>query len=313
MNEKNKSSLLILTLIVVSILVIGTIVTMLIIKKEKNKETNIKDNFSTVDSNSKVEQNDNTNESLASNNTFWVDNYKNWEKQKDEFKLVLFNGKCTAPIDLKTLDNLVTRYDYYIKDNRLSLDDRKKHTRTINDIINSEDLIDPTMSIWMYYGDIAKFTNYGYKDSLKVDVKNYDFVYDKNEVDISLKDAINKNWWCIENTTDDATISLGIDIDDTSYDHSTNAIPLLDKVIEILGCPKHIYTIDKTLDGSYKELDYLLSYEYDEFVLTIKVNEDYVGDYYQCGIKSVSYFPKESFEKYMEQKLDNDYFVEIMK
>ena len=258
------------------------------------------------------ENNDAENQDATIKGNFWVDNYKSWKTQKEECQLVLFDGKCTTPIDLKTLDSFVKRYDYNVQWDGVNVIDTKRNTKTINDIINSEEMIGSATTIWMYYGNLNEFTNYGYKDSLKVDINNYNFNYSEIDGYISLKDAINKNWWCIQNSTSDPANSLGIDIEDNSYDKATNAIPLLNKVIEILGGPKHIYIFDKTSQDNYKEVRYWLSYEYDEFVLTIEVDEGRVGDYYQCGIKSVNYFTKETFEKEIDKKSKKDGF-EIMK
>ena len=312
MKERKSFSLLVLILIISLVLVIVSVATMLIIKKGSTEKTNINNTNSSVNTTYEENQKNNENKVSTSNKNFWIDTYNTWKKQKDECPLVLFNEKCTTPINFKTLNNFINRYDYNVLWDGVNVIDTKRNTQDINDIINSEEMIGSSTTIWMYYEDLNTFTNYGYKNSLKVDIKNYNYNYRDTSGDISLKDAINQNWWYIKNDYSDPTISLGIDIADDSYDDATNAIPLLNEVIEILGGPKHIYVFDKTLQDDHQQIRYWLSYEYDEFILTVEVKEASIGDYYQCGIKSVNYFTKESFVKELDEKSQLDDF-EIMK
>lgn len=313
MKKEKGIALTTLIIIIVAILIVGGISTFFLVKG--NDEDTDKEKMESVDKDStkKEEKDEDEHEKeTTQENEFWVSDYKKWGEQKETFTLTLFDGKCTAPINLKTLDSLIKRYDYNVQWDGVNVVDTKRYTNTINDIIASQEMIGSATTIWMYYGELNEFTNYGYKDSLKVDINNYNFDYDQTDGYISLKDAINKNWWCILNSTSDAANSLGIDIEDATYDEDTNAIPLLKEAVEILGGPKHIYIFDKTLEDNYKEMRYWLSYEYDEFIVTIEVEEARVGDYYQCGIKSVNYFTKETFEKEIEEKSNKDSF-EIMK
>lgn len=294
MKKERGIALTTLIIIIVAILIVGGVATFFAVKgsdKDTDKDTD-KEKIESVDKDStkKEEKDEDEDEKeTTQENEFWVSNYKKWGEQKETFTLTLFDGKFTAPIDLKSADNFVKKYGYAVNGQGT------KNTNTIQTILNSEDEISIMgTTIWMYYGELNE--NNSYKDSIRVKVENY------NKEDIVLKEAINNNWWYISEDIEDAENSLGIDITDTTYDEESDARPLLNKIIENLGGPSHIYILEKTLDNSYQNLNYWLVYEYNEFVLVVEVTEAYVGESYLCGIGSINYFTKECFEKELEQK-----------
>lgn len=302
-NKKTGISLIVLVAVIAIVLILVAV--LIVALKGNNKEQLVQGNEH------EIEQVEEETEQNTSNTQFklWVDDYNNWGEQKEKCDLVMFDGKCPVPIDMTTFDNYFTRYDYHIAYDGVKIygDKTNQHTTKIKDVIECEELIDSGSNLWMYYGKIEEFKNYGHINSVKVDIENYNYNIKELEGHISLKDAIKNNWWYIEEGVYPEE-ALGINAEDEDYDDKENAVPLLNKVVDRLGGPKHIYTLKKVDEDWCRSRTYLLSYEYDEFVITIEVFEHAYEGYNVSGIDSVIYYTKDSFVKEL-----SDMKYEIMK
>lgn len=292
MKKEKGMSLIVLTLIIVTIVIIGSVAIFIVTKGNKTNS-----NAESSSETSGIKEDTNT-EQAAQGQKFWVDNHKNWGEQKENLNLKLFDGKFTAPIDLRIADNFIKQVSYYPD----GLGKTKK-ANNINEVLNLETLIRSDASIWLDYGEF--FEEYGsYNDSIKLTLENF------YESETSIKECFDNNWWCI--TTSSIQDGLGITTDDKEYNSSWDSCPLLDKVISILGGPKHIYTYLKS-DGEYKNITYGLYYEYSEFSMQIYVMELYAGKNYRCEVSEVRYGPNEYWKEEIKNRQKSYSDFEIMK
>ena len=289
MKREKGMSLIVLTIIIIAIIIVGA-VAVLLIAKGNNDDTNVGQVSPSTDTNYETEQNnDASNENSTMIAKFWIDDYKNWGEQKESFTLTLFDGKFTTPIDLKSADSFVKKYTYSV--NKKNVDP----TTSIVPIMNSEDLIGISGTrIWAYYGELNEYNSY--KNSLTINVENY------NGTDTALKECIANNWWYIEESVKTPERTLGIDMtNEPEYNKDGNAKPLLDKVVNELGAPKHIYVTERTSDGGLEIIEYLLSYEYDNYSVMIEVSESLYNNMHQTMVGSVTYYNNVCRDKRLEE------------
>lgn len=289
MNKQKGLSLILLIIIVSIIVVVGTLTIVLVSKNDNNENKTENENISSIPSNDNATQKNNDNaENSASKSSFWIDNYTNWEEQKEPLDLKLFDGQFSAPIDLKAVDSFAKRIYYFPNNNKIEVN-------SINEILNSETIATPSkeVSIWINYGDFSEEKN-RYTGSINVKLKNY------NKKDsLSIKECFNNKWWhiTIENNSC-IQECLGITTDDPQYNANWDGRPLLNEVISTLGGPKHIYSYINS-ESSHA---YGLHYEYSEFSIHIYVNEILAGGNYMCKVGYITYGTNE----YWEEKLKKD-------
>ena len=297
MKSKKGISLVVLTISIVAILIVGAI-TVLLITRGNNDDTSVEQIGSSTDTNYETEQNNDTiNEDTTIKGKFWVDGYKNWGEQKESFTLTLFDGKFTAPIELKSASSFAKKITYY-----LNGFGGGQSTSNINEVLNSESMIDYDTPVWLHYGELDEYGKYN--DGIRVVLENF------NEAETSIKDCFNNNWWSITELYNPQE-ALGIFVDDEEYSERDTR-PLLNKVVEVLGGPKHIFTYLKS-DGEYKDITYGMYYEYSDFAIEISVMEIDTGNNYMCQIGGITYAPKEYWEKSLEERKEDYNNFEIMK
>lgn len=281
---------------IVVILIVGAITVLLITKG--NNDAGDEQVGSSTDTNYETEQNnDIINEDTTLKGNLWVDGYKNWGEQKESFTLTLFDEKFTAPIELKSANSFAKKITYYPNGSG------GQSTSNINEVLNSEIMIDYDTSVWLEYGELNEYGNYN--DSIEVVLENF------NETKTSIKDCFNNNWWSITELYNPQE-ALRIFVDDEEYNENWDTRPLLNKVVEVLGGPKHIFTYLKS-DGEYKYITYGMYYEYSDFAIEISVMEIDTGNNYMCQINGITYAPKEYWEKSLEERKEDYNNFEIMK
>lgn len=287
-NEKG-IALIFLVIIIIAILVIsGGVLVFIVHQNTENKgetQTIADTNSSSLEENSEEVN-------------FWINNYKNFGEQKENINLKLFDNKFDTPIDLMSADSFVKAIHYYPEYNR-------KTVYKMSDLLNAEDMIDSGANIYLEYGNLENEESESYEHLINLRISNF------NEEDISMKECFKNNWWCM----DLSSINKAFGIEPTLEEEYADKNAELNKIIDFLGGPKHIYCMLEVNDrdeGYLKDLssiDYILLYDYGDDVIWIDVIEIASSSKtYKPHVSSIMYAPKEFWQKYLYLQEESEDF-----
>lgn len=283
MKNKGITVMSLVIIIITIIFVLGVISAILFIN---NNDNNTKSNSTNIENtmNNKVEVNKEENKEKK----FWIENYKSWGEQKENCTLKLFDDKITIPYELENLDSFAKKYDYF-PDGRGS--SSEQNVKTISEVMNLTNKISSDASIYIGYGEYKEKYD-KYSKLIQMEVKNF------AEEDLTIQECFNRNWWEIASEYSD---DLGLDVEVSNNEASK----LFDKAIEILGGPKHIYIINRSEVDDKESINYVLSYEYGDYVLEIWGSEiEGLGEFFTL----VKYQPKEVAKESLKNIEKNEVF-----
>lgn len=271
-------------------------------KEETSISSSSTNSNETMENVENTEDTDNVNDEVVEEvetNKFqhWFKTVK-WNENSEGFINSLYNENFKLPIDLHSLDELSNPYSYYVD----GFNNAKAYS--IQEILNDSRVCE---------NEIKLFTSNDKENR----ITNIYFVNYNPENKLSSQQCYDNNWWYIE-----AIYNLNnvLNIDSTmlsnEYASDKKEAPLLDAIIEKYGKPSYILTSD-----AYKEdinnpneelwLWYDLVYEYNDYVITMMVQDQPMSEYntHMIVLHAVKYYTKDCWNKELEKKPITDEII----
>ena len=218
----------------------------------------------------------------AGETVFWL-HTADWGEEKDLTGITLFNGECTAPIRLEDFDGDEHLGPYHVghyqpiddsyetfwdAESSYNLTELLTDQRLLRGI---EDTITPQQD------EEGKTHNYEDESSIyTINLCNY-----SEERDVSYRQIYENNWFFIK--ADGLAI---LEFGGTSRNMSTadyhDLHAILDAMIDKFGRPSYLISCDDTFLENYEnnleDIIYILVWEQEDFVITMKVMEAFFSD-----------------------------------
>lgn len=247
----------------------------------------------------------------AGETVFWL-HTADWGEEKDLTGITLFNGECTAPIRLEDFDGdehlgpyHIGRYQRVDNSYETFWDTATSYNLTelltdqrifyhIEEDITPQCEEDGGHSAWR-----QMHSNEDESSIYQINLCNY------SEEDISFKQAYENNWFFIK--ADGLAI---LEFGGTSRNMSTadyhDLHAILDTMIDKFGRPSYLISCDDTFLENYEnnleDIIYILVWEQEDFVITMKVYEAFFSDtgHYVNALEQVRTCTEEDYGMYLD-------------
>ncbi|MDE6744816.1 MAG: RNA polymerase sigma factor, partial [Lachnospiraceae bacterium] len=242
---------------------------------------------------------------------FWL-HTADWGEEKDLTGITLFNGECTAPIRLDDFDGDEHLGPYFVGHYQ-PIDDSYETfwdaassynlTELLTDqriLRGEEDQITPQHSCDEEGHSVRMHSDEDKSSIYEINLCNY-----SEERDISYRQIYENNWFFIE-ANGLAILEFGgtsMNMSTADY-HDLHAI--LDTMIDKFGRPSYLISCDDTFLENYEknleDIIYILVWEQEDFVITMKVYEAFFSDtgHYVNALEQVRTYTEEDYGMYLD-------------
>ena len=240
----------------------------------------------------------------AGETVFWL-HTADWGEEKDLTGITLFNGECTAPIRLDAFDGDEHLGPYFI--GRSLYNDFNEPVWDAESSYNLTELLTDQRFFRMKEENITPqrdeegktHSNEDESSIYQINLCNY------SGEDISFKQAYENNWFFIE--ADGLAI---LEFGGTSRNMSTadyhDLHAILDAMIDKFGRPSYLISCDDTFLENYEnnleDIIYILVWEQEDFVITMKVCEAFFSDtgHYNNALEQVHTYTENDYGMYLD-------------
>lgn len=210
-----------------------------------------------------------------------------WNEEAEGFTSNLFTEDITLPINLESIDDIAGPYEYFTD----GFD--KAQAPTMQEVLSDTRVCRREYKIWP---DSEKDNNMHH-------IHFFNYREDEQE-ELTTRQIYDENWWCIYGTS----FALGISPDQlpAGFLWGNYDAPVLDIVAEKYGAPSYILMLDVddlNSDEAKFCLWYELVYEYDDYVVSLMVQDQPMPEYdvHCLALHQVTYYTRECWDKELEK------------
>ena len=234
---------------------------------------------------------------------FWVFTQEFATPQKS-FEGTLFHPSVELPLDLTTIDEIASPYKVYY-----AIDSGVRYEHLYTDKIADVLFSDIPVSKNADNTQIAKHIE-TQRDDGSIEVSCYDddycgmndiYIYNYEEEPLTVKECYEKGWWTVNQSIGDFSKFFQI------KNGNRQEVETLNSIFDKFGTPKYIVSMESELNtiSEWKEkieakmadkniavLQYQLCYVFEDFTVSIYVNESYcsTNGFYSVEISNAEYF-----------------------